>query len=494
MERFTPRTERIEGPGKMDIKKKVIAGIIWKFLECCGAQGVTFIVSIILARLLDPEDYSTIAIVTVFLVFFKTFIDSGLGVSLIQKKDADSCDFSSVFYFNLTIGVIVYTLIFFLAPWIARLYNKQELVSIVRVLGLTLIVFGVKNIQEAYVSKKMLFKKFFFSTLAGTVGAGILGCWMAFNGYGVWALIAQNMFNICLDTIILWITVEWRPTLEFSVKRLKGLLDFGWKLLVTSLIDSLYDNFRQLLIGKRYQLADLAYYNKGSSVPETIILNINSALESVFFPAFSVEQSDAVRIKSMLRRAIQICSFIILPMSFGLMACAETLVCVLFTDKWIPCVPYLKLYCIVFATYPINTINLDVIKGLGRSDIFFKQWTIKKVLYICVLLATLWISPLAIAVGYTATTLACMIVNAYPNRKLVNYSFAEQFLDILPSIVSAVVMTLGVSFAAQLQMNFYAKLVVQIIIGVIIYAVFSFILNRKLIQYLFLQLINRHNE
>ena len=240
---------------------KTAANLIWRFFERCGVQGVAFLVSIVLARLLDPELHGTITMVTVFTSIMQVFVNSGMGSALVQKKNADQLDFSTVFYFNMVMGVGLYVLMFVAAPWIARFYKMPELTPIVRVLSLTLVVSGLKNMQHTYVSKHMLFKKFFFSTIGGTLVSAVVGIYMAYKGYGVWALVAQTLITQFVAAVILWITVPWRPTWEFSFARQKGLFSYGWKLLASSLIDTVYNDLRTLIIGKKYSSADLAFYN-----------------------------------------------------------------------------------------------------------------------------------------------------------------------------------------------------------------------------------------
>ena len=257
---------------------KIITNMIWRFAERCGAQGVAFIVSLVLARILEPRMYGIIALVTVFTSILSVFIDSGFGNALIQKKDADDIDFSSVFFFNITICSILYMIMFISAPYIALFYKDNQLTPVIRVLSLTLIISGVKNIQQAYVSKTMQFKRFFFSTLGGTLGAAVLGIVLAYKGYGVWALVAQHLFNSTIDTIILWITVKWRPKVVFSWHRLKALLSYGWKFLASSLINTIYQKIRSLIVGRHYSSADLAFLNKGDQFPSLLINNINSSI------------------------------------------------------------------------------------------------------------------------------------------------------------------------------------------------------------------------
>lgn len=283
----------------------VISNFIWRFAERCGAQLVTFIVSIVLARILAPEDYGTIALVTVFTTILQVFVDSGLGTALIQKKNADDLDFSSVFYFNFVVCLVLYAAMFMAAPVIAKFYGDVTLTPIIRVISLTIVISGVKGIQQAYVSKNMLFKRFFFSTIGGTIFSAFIGIGLAKAGYGVWALVAQQLSNATVDTVILWITVRWRPRKNFSWERLKGLLSFGWKLLVSSLLDTCYNNLRNLIIGKMYSPSDLAFYNQGDKFPKLIVTNINTSIDSVLLPTMSSAQDDRERVKNMTRRAIK---------------------------------------------------------------------------------------------------------------------------------------------------------------------------------------------
>ena len=321
--------------------KTTIKNFIWRFAERCGAQGVSFIVSIVLARLLEPSVYGTIALVTVFTTILQVFVDSGLGTALIQKKDADDLDFSSVFYFNFTVCLVLYFGMFVSAPYIAKFYGDETLVPVIKVISLTLVIAGVKNIQQAYVSRNMLFKRFFFSTIGGTIASAFVGIFMAYIGMGVWALVAQQLSNATIDTIILWVTVKWKPKRMFSWKRLKELLSYGWKLLVSALLETVYNNLRNLVIGKLYSSADLAYYNQGDKFPKLIVTNINTSIDSVLLPTMASAQDDSARVKNMTRRAIKTSTYIMAPLMIGLAFCANTIVELVLTEKWLPCVPFL---------------------------------------------------------------------------------------------------------------------------------------------------------
>lgn len=457
--------------------------MIWRFLERCGAQGVTFLVSVVLARLLDPSVYGTVALVTVFTAILQVFVDSGMGNALIQKKDADDLDFSSVFYFNLSMCLLLYICMFFAAPLIAAFYNMPDLTPVVRVLSLTLIISGVKNIQQAYVSRNMLFKKFFFATIGGTLGAAVIGIWMAWKGYGVWALVAQHLFNATLDTIILWVTVKWRPTRAFSLERLKGLFSYGWKLLVSALLDTGYNNLRSLIIGKLYTSADLAFFNRGKQFPNLIVTNINTSIDSVLLPTMSKEQDNRDRVRDMTRRAIKTCTFIMMPLMMGLAVCAVPLIRIILTDKWLPAAFFLRVFCFTFAFYPIHTANLNAIKAMGRSDLFLKLEVIKKVVSIAALVSTMFISVEAMALALPVTSILGQIINSWPNRKLLDYSYRAQLLDMLPQIGLSAVMGAIIFLIQFLRLSDVATLLIQVPLGALIYIVGSKLLHIDSYEY-----------
>ena len=463
---------------------KVISNFFWRFLERCGAQGVTSIVSIVLARLLDPEIYGTVAYVTIFTTILQVFVDSGLGNALIQKKDADDLDFSSVFYFNMAMCTLLYIVMFLCAPLIAAFYKLPELTPIVRVVSLILIISGVKNVQQAYVSRNMLFKKFFFSTLGGTIGAAIIGIAMAYLGYGVWALVAQMLFNAALDTTILWITVKWRPKKMFSSERLKGLFSYGWKLLVSSLFDTIYNDLRQLIIGKMYSKSDLAQYNRGKDFPKLIVTNINTSIDSVLLPTMSKAQDDPEVVKNMTRRAIKISTYLMMPFMVGLSVCAKPLVSLVLTDKWLPCVPFLRIFCFTFAFYPIHTANLNAIKAMGRSDLFLILEIIKKAVGLIAIVCTMWISVMAMAYSFLVTSVLSQIINSWPNRKLLRYSYGSQLKDMLPQIGLSLAMGAVVYSVQFIGLNSILTLLIQVPVGVILYVAGSKIFHIDSFEYI----------
>lgn len=465
-------------------KMTVISNLVWRFAERCGAQLVSFIVSIVLARILAPEDYGTIALVTVFTAILQVFVDSGLGTALIQKKDADKIDFSSVFYFNFVVCLILYLGMFAAAPFIADFYGDVTLVPVIRILSLTIVISGVKGIQQAYVSRNMLFKRFFFSTIGGTIFSAVLGIAMAYAGFGIWALVAQQLSNTFIDTLILWITVRWRPTKSFSWTRLKYLLSFGWKLLVSSLLDTAYNNLRNLIIGKMYSSSDLAFYNQGDKFPKVIVTNINASIDSVLLPTMSSAQDDKERVKQMTRRAIKTSTYVMAPLMMGLAFCAEPIVSLVLTDKWLPCVPFLRIFCITYMFWPVHTANLNAINAMGRSDWFLRLEIIKKIMGMTILLSTMWFGVMAMAYSLLLSSVLSQIINSWPNRKLLGYGYLEQVRDFAPGILLAVLMGICVYFISFLHLPTIVTLLIQFVVGAAIYIGVSAILKLEEFEYL----------
>lgn len=455
-------------------------------MERVGAQGVEFVVSIVLARILAPEVYGSIALVSVFTTILNVFINNGIGNALIQKKDADNIDFSTIFYFNIVFSISLYLVMFVTAPLIAGFYEDASLTPVLRVLSLTVVIAGLKNVQQAYVSRTMQFKKFFFSTLGGTIGAAILGITIAVLGGGVWALVAQQVFNAAVDTMILWITVKWRPDKVFSFERFKTLFSYGWKLLVTALIENIYYDLRQLIIGKLYSSKDLAFYNKGKQFPYFITKIVNQAVDSVLFPVMSKEQDDIVHLRLMTKTSIKMTCYIMAPLMMGLAFAGNTIISVILTEKWLFCVPYLAIFCVAHLLSPIQTANINAIKAIGNSGTVLKLEIIKKIIGVGLLIVSMWFGVMAMAYSMLATSLISQIINALPNKKLLNYGYIDQVKDIMPSILLAVFMGVCVKLIEFLPFGLplIVTLMLQIIVGATIYILLSKLFKLESFEYL----------
>lgn len=473
---------------------KIIKNLIWKFSERMLAQVVTFIVSFVLARLLSPAEYGTIALVMVFITIADVFANAGFGNALIQKLHVDNIDYSSVLYFSLGISFIIYGILFISAPHIANFYNSQTLCSVLRVLGLRVPIAAFNSVQQAYVSKNMLFKRFFFSTLFGTLLSGVVGCAMAYMGYGIWALVGQYLTNTIIDTIVLWFTVKWRPNLVFSFKRVKTLFSFGWKILVSNIIDTGYQQIRSLVIGGKYTSADLAYYNRGQQYPQLVVTNINTSISSVLFPAISQNQENLEVVKNMTRRAIKTSSYIMWPLMFGLAVISKPLVSWMLTEKWLPCVPYLQIACFTYGFWPIHTANLEALKAIGRSDLFLKLEIIKKIMGIGLLLISMNFGVMAIAQSMIISTLLGSFINAYPNQKLLKYSYIDQIKDMMPSILLSLVMSVIIYPISFVINNSLLLIIVQVLIGGMIYILLSRVFKLESFMYIINIIKNRKKE
>ena len=465
-------------------KSKVLFSLFWKLMERGGTQGIQFIVQIVLARLLVPNDYGIIALIAIFINIANVFVQSGFNIALIQKKEVNEVDFSSVFYLSLFVAGLLYSILFITAPLIAAFYHISQLIYVLRVLSITLFFGAFNSIQNAVIARNMQFKKLFFSSLGAIVISGIVGITMAYEGFGVWALVGQQLTNQLLITVILWFIVQWRPKLTISFKRLKGLFSFGWKLLVSALIDTLYMNLQSLIIGKMYKPEMLGFYNRGDQFPQVIVSNINGSIQSVMLPTLASAQDNRPRVKSMVRRSIITSSFLLFPMMVGLAVIAEPLVIILLTEKWLPCVPFLQIFCASYALWPIHTANLQAINALGRSDIFLKLEIIKKIVGITILGVSIFYGVYAIALGTLISGIISTFINAYPNLKLLNYSYKEQWKDIMPSLLLALVMGAVIYNFRWFSMTAGLTLIIQVCVGCIIYFGMAKVLKLECFMYL----------
>ena len=453
--------------------------LIWKLLERFGVQGVQFILQIVLARLLDPEHYGVLSLMVIFTALANVFVQQGLNTALIQNKDVTEEDYSSVFWVSTGVAVILYMLLFFAAPVIAAFYKMPAIIGPFRVLCLMLIPGALNSIQLAKVSREMDFRQVFRSNIGGIVVSGAVGIVLAYLGAGLWALVSQTLLNVTVACMVMWFTVKWHPRMVCDLRRVKVLFSYGWKLLVSSLLDTLYQDIQSLVIGKKYDADTLGFYNRGKQFPQFLMGSVNGAVQSVLLPAMSSKQDDKAQVKALMRNSVMISSFIVFPMMAGLAGVAAPLVRLMLTDKWLECVPFLQIYCFSFAFYPVHTSNLQAINAMGRSDIFLKLEVIKKSIGLIVLIISVFCfhSPIAIAMSGAVTTISSCFINAYPNKKLIDYSYFEQMRDILPSFAAAIVMC-GVVLAVQLlQLNTLLTQILQVATGVVVYVLLAAVLR-----------------
>ena len=465
-------------------KQKVLSSMFWKMIERLSAQGIAFVLSIILARLLMPEDYGIIALTTIFIRIANVFITSGLGAALIQNKDVSDVDYSSVFYLSFAIACIMYVGIFFAAPSVAEFYEEPDLVGVLRLLCLTLPMGALSSVQNAIVSKKLLFRKQLYVTLISVIISGTTGIFMAYKGFGVWALVTQQIVLQSVTILSMTFIVKWWPKLLFSISRIKVLFSFSFKLLISSVMEVLFNEVRGLIIGKMYNSTMLGLYNRGRKLPERIMMSVNSTIQAVMFPTLASHQDDKVSVKKIVKRTIKLGTYIVFPVMMGMAVVAEPMVSILLTDKWLPSVPYIQIFCASCALWPIHTTSLQVLKALGQSGKYLKLEIIKKVIGIIFLLASIPFGVFYMALSVPITGVIAVFVNASPSRKLINYMFKEMIKDILPALILSVLMGAGVLLLGLLPITKAVLFVIQILGGIVIYILLSMLFKNDSFVYL----------
>lgn len=468
-----------------DIKLKVKSGLSWAFAEKMLTELMFFIISIVMARLIAPEEYGVIALVQVFITITSIFVSFGLGSAIVQKKELTNVQVSSAFYLNLIFGIILYCVLFLSAPAISAFYNNDRLTNVVRVLSIKVPIASVYSIQQSFIQKRMEFKKFFFSSLSGTLIAGIVGIILAYKGFGVWALVAFTLIDQVVDSIVLFITTKWLPRFVININESKPLIAFGKNVLLAELVSRGYDQIRLLVIGKAYSGADLAYNSKGQTIPSAIIDITNTTIIRVMFPAFSQLQDDKVKMKQVASKSIRLSSFVLAPALIGLAAMSYRLVPLLYTEKWNSCIPYLQLYCLTYLLQPIHSINIKIIQACGRSDISFRIELIKKIagLVFIAIAVLIFDSPIYVAASFTAMSVIALIINAVPCRRLIDYGLIEELKDIFPALMISFIMGLIVVGIGNLPLGGII-IAVQLLAGIVSYVFLSFIFRLEAAQIL----------
>lgn len=469
-----------------EMKQKVAKGVFWKLLENGGAQGIQFVIAILLARMLTPAEYGVVGIIMIFITIANVFVQSGFGTALVQKKQADEMDFSSVCYFEIVLAAGMYGILYLAAPIIASYYEIGELRAIVRVLAVVLFPGAVISVQTAYVSRKMEFRGLFLSTLVASVVSGAVSIWMAYKGYGVWAMVGQQVMYYGALMMALFLTVSWKPARMYSMERVREMFGFGWKLLCASLLDTVFNNLYGLFIGKIYNEELLGSYNRGEQFPKLIATDLGMAIQAVLLPAFSSRQEDVVRVRQMVRQAIRLSSFVTLPMLLGMFAVADTMVEVLLGEKWLICVPFLRIMCISYCFWPIHITNLQAINAMGRSDIFLRLELVKKGLSLAALGVGMCFSVYGMVMIKAVQDFLCTFVNAAPNRKLLGYRIRQQWMDVMPSaglsfVMCILVMTVGRLFGEMVPL---VRLTVQIGCGAVVYTGLAWLFKMDSFWYL----------
>ena len=463
--------------------KKIVSGMVWRFGEKITAQAVSLIVSIVLARILMPEDYGIVAIVNIFIAIAEIFVTSGLGIALIQKKDATQLDFSTLFWCNIILSLVLYAIVYVASPLIANFYDMPQLTPVLRVFAIRLPINAINSIQNAYVSRHMDFKKFFFATIIGTIISAFVGIYMAYIGYGVWALVGQMLTNAVIDTIVLFVTIEWRPSFELSWDSAKPLISYGWKILATDLIGTIFNQLNSFIIGKKYTSQDLAYYTQGRKFPDIINNNISASLCAVLFPAMSLS-TGIEEIKIIRRKCLKLLEYVLFPIMFGLFTVADKLILALLTEKWVSAIPYVRIACVSAVLGIFGTTLIQEIKAIGRSDITLKVELFKKPIYLIIIIVAMPFGVKAIASTSIIIEVIAFFFNVYPVRKYIGFDFKVHLLDALPSFLMSTVMSIFVYLIGKIISVDAVCLVVQVIAGVTLYLGLSVVTKNDSFIYL----------
>lgn len=450
----------------MSLKQKTVSGLLWSFIDQFANLGITFIAGIILARLLSPREFGLIGMITVFIAVSESFINSGFSSALIRKKDCTDTDFSTVFYFNLVAGILFFFILFFSAPAIAGFFDEPQLEAIVQVLGIILIIDSLTLIQRTILTKRIDFKLQARISVIASLGSGIVAIVMAFNGFGVWSLVAQRLLRQGLNSFFLWLWNRWRPLWVFSKQSFKELFGFGSKLLVSGLIDTLYRNIYYLVIGKYFSAQELGYYTRAEGFKNLPSQNLNSIVSRVTYPVLSSMQDDIPRLRNNYQKLIRSVMFITFILMLGMAAVAEPMIHTLIGAKWEPAIIYLQMLCFVGMMYPLHALNLNMLQVQGRSDLFLKLEVIKKIIAIPTIVIGVFFGIKMMIAGMMVNTLIAYYLNSYWSGKKIGYSFSQQVKDILPSFFLALSMGVLVYLLGELlPFSYPVKLIIQIVFG-----------------------------
>lgn len=451
------------------LKQKTTKGLFWSSVERFSNQGMSFFFSVILARMLAPSDFGIIAMITIFFAVAQSFVDSGFSNALVRKTDRREEDLSTCFYFNIGVGIVAYIVLFLIAPLVASFYNQPILSPIIRITGLGVVLNSLCVVQQALFTIKIDFKSQAKVTLSATIISGIVGVVLAYQGYGVWALVWQGVVLSLVRMGLLWLMSKWRPTTGFSKSSFNYLFGYGSKLLASGLLDTIYNNIYPIVIGKFYTPAQLGNYSRALSFAQLPSSNITSILQRVTFPVLSTIQDDIPRLQANYRRLLKLSAFIIFPLMTGLAAVAFPLIRVVLTPKWEGCSLYLQIICFALMWYPIHAINLNLLQVKGRSDLFLRLEIIKKIVGVCIMCITIPLGITAMCIGMVVSSLISLFINTYYTGKLINIGCLKQMRDLTPIFINSLIMGGIVYFSIQISDNDILQLSLSIIVGVLSY-------------------------
>jgi len=454
-----------------DLKKKTIRGFGWSVFDNVAKTGVTFAVSIVLARMLSPDEYGLIGILTIFIIVFNSIVDSGFTQALIRKKNATDIDYSTIFYVNTCVSIAAMAVMFFLAKPIAYFFERPELVSLTRVMSVIIVINGLALVQRTRMTQAIDFKTQTIITFISTLTGGITGIVLAYLGYGVWALVAQQITTQGLNSVLLWGLGHWFPKLVFSTKSLSELWSFGWKLLVSSLIDTTWKEIYQVVVGKCYSPATLGLYTRAKQFSQMFSSNMTNVISRVSYPVLSSIQDDKDRLKKAYQRLVRTTMLLSFVFMLGMAATAKSLIYVLIGEKWMGCVPLLQLICFTGMLYPLHSLNLNILQVQGRSDLFLKLEILKKIIGCGPLMLGIFVNIYCMLIGSFVSSCIAFYLNSYYSGPFLGYSTKDQIKDILPSFGIAILMAVPVMAMSFIELSPFVLFPMQIVAGAIIVVV-----------------------
>lgn len=457
-------------PGDVgNLKRRAVNSVLWRIFETGGRQVIFFIISVVLARLILPESYGTVAMLAIFTNVANAFIDSGFSTALIRKTDRTQTDCSTVFWFNIAVAIACYAILFLCAPLISRFYDMPVLTPVLRVSAISLIIGSIAGVQRSLLTAELRFKLLAKLNIIGLLISGVAGIVLAYLDFQVWALVWNGIISSTVGTILIWCYGAWRPTFEFSRKSFKEFFGFGSKLLASSLLDTVYNNLSGIIIGKVYRARDLAFYNRAQSLGDLTSAMPTGVLQSVTFPTLCKLQHDDNLLAQGYRRMIRLSCFIIFPISLGMGAVAYPLINVLLTSRWLAAAGLLQILVFSKMFYPFHAINLNLLQVKGRSDLFFRLEVIKKIMGVSMLFITVPYGIEAMIWGGLVTSTLCLVLNSYYTGKLINYGFIKQLKDIFWIFLLAAVMFAAVKALTMWMGNGIWSLLAGVALGVAIY-------------------------
>lgn len=462
----------------MSLKDQAVSSVFWVFIHAFGSQGITFFVSIVLARFLEPSEFGLIAMLSVFIAIGNNLINSGLTQSLIRLQQVDEEDFSTVFYFNIIVSIIVYVLIFFLAPYIALFYNEEQLTNVVRIYSFSFIINAFSSVQSARLTKMLDFKTQMKVSFPSIIIGGISGILLAYNGYGVWSLVWSSLIQTFLSTIQLWYWSKWKPLFVFRIIKFKSHFQYGVNLTFSGILDALFTEAYTIIIGKFFLATQVGFYNRANTLQKLPVTNISSIITRVTFPLFSAIQNDDARLKSAYMKIMQIVVFITAPVLILMAVLAEPLFRFLFTDKWLPAVPYFRILCINGILFPIHSYNLQILKVKGRSDLFLRLEILKKILICIVISISFKYGIFGLLYGSVITSVIAFFINSHYSGKIIKYSAWNQIKDIFPIILLSCFMGTAIYFWDSFiifKSNDFLRLFIGSMTGILLYISLSYL-------------------